>query len=233
MNSPNIYFTSDSHFHHANICSATSEWSSTQRCRDFPSLEAMNKAIVYGINSTVGEDDTLYHLGDWSFGGLDNIWNFRKQIKCKNIHLILGNHDHHIENNKWLKEPSCTTQELFTSVNHYKEISVKFSNPDNSEGKYLRQRIVMCHYAFRVFNKSHHGAWNLYGHSHGTLDEFTPKNTNPTWIGDEYYIKNYKCMDVGIDTHPEFRPYSFEELQTIMDKREVLLNVDHHDETTN
>lgn len=31
------------------------------------------------------------------------------------------------------------------------------------------QRIVLCHYAMRVWNHSSHGAWHLYGHSHGRL----------------------------------------------------------------
>ena len=49
-------------------------------------------------------EDTLYHLGDWSFGGIENIWNFRKRINCKNIYLVPGNHDHHIKKNK-LEKP--------------------------------------------------------------------------------------------------------------------------------
>ncbi len=44
----------------------------------------------------VKPNDIIYHLGDWSFGGHENIKIFRNRIKCKNIHLILGNHDHHI-----------------------------------------------------------------------------------------------------------------------------------------
>jgi hypothetical protein len=31
------------------------------------------------------------------------------------------------------------------------------------------QPIVLCHYAMRVWNRSHHGAWHLYGHSRGNL----------------------------------------------------------------
>ena len=33
------------------------------------------------------------------------------------------------------------------------------------------QDIVLCHYAMRVWQKSHYGAWMLYGHSHGTLPD--------------------------------------------------------------
>ncbi len=175
----------------------------------------MNEAIVNNINSLVKEDDILYCLGDWSFGGIENIWNFRKQINCKNIHLILGNHDHHIEKNKIIPNTINSLKDLFVSVQHYKEIIID------------KQKIVLCHYAMRVWNQSHKGSWMLYGHSHGTLDEMTPEFSNPTWIGDQYYIKNYKTMDVGMDTN-NLKPYSFEEIKLIMDKREVLLNVDHY-----
>jgi len=62
--------------------------------------------LVNNINKTVGENDILFCLGDWSFGNykngenISNIRKFRDQLICKNIHLILGNHDHHIERNK-------------------------------------------------------------------------------------------------------------------------------------
>lgn len=66
----NIYFTSDCHWNHANICSATSSWENKEiNCRNFNSLDEMNDTIIKSINSIVGKNDILYHLGDWSFGG--------------------------------------------------------------------------------------------------------------------------------------------------------------------
>lgn len=110
-----VWFTSDTHFGHTNICLGTSTWENKEsKCRDFNSLEEMNKHIVANINDCVGEDDILIHLGDWSFGGIDNVWNFRKQIKCKNIYLVLGNHDHHIRNNHIL--PNVYREKPYSSV---------------------------------------------------------------------------------------------------------------------
>lgn len=240
-----IYFTSDTHYHHKNIVKGTTAWEGNvgNRTRNFETLEQHNAALVSNINACVGEDDILYHLGDWSFGGIDQIWNFRKQLKCKTIHLIYGNHDEKIEEKKEFIIPeeetkiyeelfkermgsapsqrTITVDRLFSSVNHYLEISVN------------RQKMVLCHYAMRVWNKSHRGNWMLYGHSHGTLDDLKPQFAEPTWIGDDYYIKNAKTMDVGVDTHKEFRPYSITELQEIMAKKEILLNIDHHGKHTN
>lgn len=63
-------------------------------------------------------------------------------------------------------------------------------------------------------------------------DEFTPVTSNPTWIGDQYFIKNYRTMDVGMDTNKLY-PYHLDEIVEKMRYKEVLLEVDHHSELTN
>ncbi len=213
-----IYFTSDTHAFHKNITRGTTEWVSEnlgKQVRDFDTVEKMTEKIAENFNKVVKKDDIIYHLGDWSFGGFEKIKKFKDMLNCENIHLIFGNHDHHIEKNKE------GIQGLFKSVGYYKEITTDFGT-----------KIVMCHYAMRVWNHSHRGAWMLYGHSHGTLDEMTPKIANPTWLGDDYYTKNWRTMDVGVDTN-DLKPYSLEDIKEIMNKREVLLGVDHHNKGTN
>jgi calcineurin-like phosphoesterase family protein len=212
-----IYFTSDSHYGHKNITRGTTEWVADnlgKKVRDFDTVEAMNDQMVKSFNELVQPDDILYHLGDWSFGGFDKIKEFRSRLNCKNIHLIYGNHDHHIERNKE------GVQGLFKSVGYYKEIT-------NDAGT----KIILSHYGMRVWNHSHRGAWMLYGHSHGTLDQMTPTIANPTWIGDDYYIKNWRTMDVGVDTN-DLKPYSMEELKTKLNNKSILLGVDHHNLNT-
>ena len=200
-NEPKVFFTSDTHYSHKNICRGVSNWEGGKGTRDFENLQEMNDAIVDGINSTVGEDDILYHDGDWSFGGFHKINEFRRKIKCKNVHLILGNHDVHIARNKQGVAGN------FSSVAHYRELEI--------EG----QKIVMSHYPMIVWNNHFHGAWMLFGHCHGSLDV--------------KHLNGRKTMDIGIDIHPEFRPYSFEELKEIMDKKSIHF-IDHHDaETSN
>lgn len=178
-----VHFISDTHYSHKNIIRGTSDWVDKDKTRWFNTIEEHNTCLVNVINSKVREDDILYHLGDWSFGGFENISEFRKQLNCKTIHLILGNHDHHIENNR------NRIQNLFESVQHYKEIIVH------------NQLIILSHYSMRVWNKLHKNSWMLYGHSHGTLPD----------IGG-------KTMDVGCDTN-NLLPYSFEEIKQIMNKR--------------
>jgi hypothetical protein len=67
-----------------------------------------------------------------------------------------------------------------------------------------KQGIVLCHYAMRVWPHSGHGAWQLYGHSHGNLPD------DPLSLS----------MDVGIDSHG-FCPWHFEEVQAIMKGKSI------------
>ena len=130
----------DTHYGHTNICRATTRWTDADNVtRDFKSLDHMNDTIVNNINNVVGENDILIHLGDFSFGGFDNIIEFRNRIICKNIHLVLGNHDHHIERNK------DDIQRLFTSVNHY--INLDLRRPSAfKKGEMDKYKFVLMHF---------------------------------------------------------------------------------------
>lgn len=186
------FFTSDTHYGHANICRGVSRWEGKKGCRDFDTIEEMNNAIVDAINSTVGQHDILYHLGDWSFGGFSNIAKFRERIVCKTIHLVSGNHDYQI-----LKKIN-ETEHLFTSINQMKT------------RKICGQMISMCHFPLLVWENhasKSHPSWMLHGHCHGSMK-------------DQNYTAR-KTLDVGIDNHPEFRPFAFEEIESIMKRKEI------------
>jgi calcineurin-like phosphoesterase family protein len=53
-----IFFTSDTHFGHGGALGLYR--------RPFPSVAAMNEALVEGWNATVGPDDDIWHLGDFA-----------------------------------------------------------------------------------------------------------------------------------------------------------------------
>lgn len=95
------------------------------------------------------------------------------------MHFIIGNHDRIDEN----------LAKRFDSVSKVKEISI------------TGQKITLCHYAMRAWNCSAHGAWQLFGHSHGNL------------------VAVGKQIDVGVDTN-NFMPYSYEKICEIMKTRE-------------
>jgi calcineurin-like phosphoesterase family protein len=145
-----LFFTSDTHYMHKNICRGVTNWTDAEDItRDFKTLDQMNDRIVRGINDVVGQDDILFHLGDWSFGGFESIWKFRHQINCQNIHLVLGNHDHHIERDRE------GIRQIFSSVNQYVELNV------NKEHNF-----VLMHYPIMSWNNMNDGVIHLHGHVH-------------------------------------------------------------------
>ena len=194
--SNNIWFTSDTHYNHNNICRGVTNWKHDDQSileeatRDFPDLEAMNNSIVTNINDCVEAEDWLIHCGDWSFGGFDKIQEFRDQINCKNIVLILGNHDHHIQNNK------NDVRKLFTHVAHYEEMSITKGSD--------KLKAVLCHYPIVYWNNMREGAFMIHGHQH---------------LKGDWRFGDGRRMDVGLCGSPEFRPYHIDEIAAIMEPR--------------
>jgi calcineurin-like phosphoesterase family protein len=150
----NVYITSDTHYGHKNIVRGTTNWRTqdgevpVDSTRDFQTIEQMNERLIDGINHFVGQDDTLIMLGDVSFGGFDNIGIFLDRLVCHNIHLILGNHDHHIQNNR------DYIQGRFLSVQHYLEANIN------------GQDFVLCHYPLQSWHGLNKGVIHLHGHVH-------------------------------------------------------------------
>jgi len=202
-----IFFTSDSHYNHSNICSATSNWGDDSKTRDFKSLDHMNATLVDNINSMVGENDVLFHLGDFSFGGFDKIGEFRSRILCKNIHLVLGNHDHHIERNK------DGIRSLFASVNHYVSLDLRRSGKRSEMDKIS---MILCHFPIASWDGMNDGRIHLHGHVH---------------LAPYHKIAEGRAMDVGVDGNG-LVPYSLDEILKLLKGRPVkrlTLPSDHHE----
>lgn len=78
------WFTSDTHFYHKNII---------KFCRpEFDSVEEMNRHLVESWNSVVGDEDTVFHLGDVAFAGTAKTFDIIDRLKGYKV-LIKGNHD--------------------------------------------------------------------------------------------------------------------------------------------
>ena len=203
-----LFFTSDTHYAHSNICSATTNWSVNEGyARKFDSLEDMNQRLVDNINNMVGENDILIHLGDWSFGGFEMIEQFRSRIVCKNVHLVLGNHDHHIERNKE------GIQSLFSSVQNYLKLEVR---KPVSKTMMERFNFVCMHYPIASWHDMNQGVIHLHGHVH---------------LPSHLKIAAGKAMDVGVDGNG-LEPISLDEVLSIMKDREIkklALPKDHHE----
>src|SRR6478609_5272729 len=140
-------------------------------------------------------------MGDWSFGGVENVLKYRQRLYVKEIHLCLGNHDHHIAKH------GTDQFNAFTSVQ-----SVIDRHTDR---KFLGgYPMFMSHYKHAIWPKSHKGVIHLYGHSHGNAEDWV--------IG--------KSMDCAIENAlvllGEPRPFHLDEIVWHMNKRQVH-KVDH------
>lgn len=142
------FFTSDLHFSHKLMVTE----------RGFIDADQMNNAIIRSINNYVRPEDELFIIGDLSFDNAEETNELLKQIKCKYMHLILGNHD----NNKFIKKVIHN----FVWVKDYYEIS--YRKPEEVH----KQKICMFHYPMLTWNCAHYGSWSLHGHSHGSLKGF-------------------------------------------------------------
>jgi calcineurin-like phosphoesterase family protein len=197
---PQLWFISDLHLGHLNVIRYSK--------RPFASLEAMNAALINNWNACVQPDDTIFCLGDFALARghdkRDQLKNYLRQLAGKK-YLIYGNHDTNA-----LASDEGLVREFFLDAWDLKDIKVQ--DPDaNGERQGGYQRITLCHYAMDVWNKSHFGAWQLYGHSHGSRPE----------------LSTTRKMDVGVDgtagrfgrTPDNYRPISYAEVKAIMKTR--------------
>ena len=149
-----IWFTSDFHFGHENIIKYCN--------RPFSSVEEMDEALIRRWNDTVGVDDEVFFLGDFSMSPkvIDLVG-----LLNGDVHLIAGNHDSCWKKGR-LKE--AATQRFldagFDSVATSGEITIG------------NRTLLMSHFPFErdarhgdryaEFAPKDNGEWLLCGHVH-------------------------------------------------------------------
>ncbi|MEM4260929.1 MAG: metallophosphoesterase family protein [Candidatus Woesearchaeota archaeon] len=184
------FFTADTHFSHRNIIRYCN--------RPFKDEKEMDETLITNWNSVVRSEDVVYHLGDVGFTNEDKLYQILKRLNGK-IHLIYGNHDKIIRKSNLL-------QSRFESTNELKKVYIQDMNHPKG-----RHEITLCHYAMRVWDKSHHGSFHLFGHSHGSLSD------DP----------NSLSLDVGVDNW-NFKPVSFNEIIEKM-KQKTFISINYHE----
>lgn len=170
-----IYFTSDHHFGHKNIIKFSE--------RPFKDVTEMDEFMIQKWNEKVNPEDEVYHLGDVGLNAPDKLKKILDRLNGK-IYLISGNHE----------KSAHACEYRFEWIKDYYELVIKDASFHKGQ-----QLIVLSHYAMRVWNASHWGTYQLYGHSHGSLPD-DPKAL---------------AFDVGVDCHG-FSPLSYEEVKAIM-----------------
>ena len=186
-----LYFTSDLHLGHAN--------SIEFKNRPFSNIEEMNQALIQNINDTVGADDELWILGDFAYKiNKEQVRNLRRQIQCRHVHLIYGNHD-----------KDYSSDHIFQSVQHYKELKTEY-------GKF-----ILFHYPILEWNAAHYGSIHLHGHIHSSGD-YNAENLKKR-LADRFPIGHapkhpellLRIYDVGVDAN-RYYPISLVQIAELM-----------------
>lgn len=168
-----IFYIADTHFGHENAIRYDK--------RPFADTREMAEGLIDRWNKRVGEEDTVYVLGDafWK-AGEDSVNIFKRLNGHKR--LIRGNHD----------RANGPLGALWESVEPYAEIV------DGGT------QVVLCHYPILFYRNQYHGAVMLYGHVHNSGDwrliEKWRRELRELGIPDK--IINVGCMMAYMDYAP-------------------------------
>ena len=178
-----IYITSDEHYGHENIIKYCK--------RPFVNVREMRDYIIAQHNKKVPRSPNVLtiHAGDM-------FWNTLTQKEASEIlyqlngkHAFLyGNHDELMEQEPWLRSQ-------FVWVKGENKVGgahlLNFHN----------KKLLVSHFAHRVWERSHKGSYHVYGHSHQGLPP----------LG--------KSFDIGVEGH-DYSPWSLEEIFSRMETLE-------------
>ena len=173
-----IFFTSDTHFGHSKIIDYCK--------RPFSSIEEHDKTLIQNWNNVVGQDDTVFHLGDFAYGNSQFVSNIIKQLNG-NIILIKGNHD--------LRNMNPTLYNIFSDVVYQARILID------------KQTVYLNHFPFLCFE---HGDINLYKDNY-SIQLFGHVHSGPLTSSEDVNRLNILFptqYDVGVDNN-NFTPISW------------------------
>lgn len=145
------WFTSDTHFGHANIMKF-------EPGRPGKDIEEHDEILIKNWNDCVQKGDTIYHLGDFCFiSDMNRVKKILRRLNGQKF-LVVGNHD------RRMFLDMCRSERLFVKID--KIMDIKIEDKDVLPHK---QVIILSHFPQLVWNKCYHGSWHLFGHCHGNL----------------------------------------------------------------
>jgi calcineurin-like phosphoesterase family protein len=151
----------------------------------------------------VNRNDYLICLGDWNFGGIKNLPDFRERINCNNVGLICGNHDNRhstdwnpLIHTKLISETikDVRASEYFSFYQHYIELAIN------------KTPFILFHYPISSWNYMNKGSIHIFGHCHSKAED--------------RFFNGGKSMDVGLDGN-DLMPYHVDQIFNLMKDRPV------------
>lgn len=186
-----LFVTSDTHFGH------NKEF--IYKNRGYNSPEEMNEDMINIINSKVGPDGTLLHLGDFCLNTTKEQYeNILKKLRIKEIWMLWGNHNNPIQRNYGgtVEQVCAFNRGVFIRyLGHY----YTFRKGKNA--------FVCFHFPISVWDSINEGTMHLCGHSHGHNQISRPEDTTR------------KILDCGWDIHKA--PLTMQEIETIMSTKKL------------
>ena len=154
----------------------------------------MDEVLIENWNNTVGTDDIVFHLGDFSYGGSAE-WTRVLNLLHGNIYLIVGNHD--LKN---LRKGY---------YHHFKDVVMQMYIMVDD------QKIYLNHYPMLCYGGAYRDVWQLFGHVHST-----PLKSIPNQGVDIPRLKMLMPTqyDVGVDNN-DFHPVSFAKVKNIIERQ--------------
>jgi len=156
--------------------------------------------------NTLRPGDNFYYLGDFSLTNPRKTEGYLATLQSSgaNLFFIKGNHDK--------RESINLFKKYGTLLGEKKTLKIQLNSQE--------YKVVLDHFANRVWDGRHHGSYHLYGHSHDGLDK-----NGEVWG---------RSMDVGIMSalriKGEYSLFSFEDIHNILKIRD-LETIDHHGKT--
>lgn len=158
-----IWFSSDSHFKHANVIKYNN--------RPFKYVEEMNETLVNNWNSVVKPEDTIYYLGDFSLG-FQAVEQFSFRLNGRR-YLVPGNHDCLHSYNKLQKKAEKRGEPDYWKQKYKDHGWILL--PEQSKLDILGVgEVVLCHHPYPTFEGDKYANWRpknegkylLHGHTH-------------------------------------------------------------------
>lgn len=185
----NLYVTSDTHFNH------NKEFIFAKRGYTTP--QKMTDDMINTINSVVGENGTLLHLGDFCLNTTSEEYtNILRRLKVKAIWMLWGNHNSPVQRT-WGNTRQQVCEYNGPTFVRYLDHYFTFRRG--------RKEFVCFHYPISVWDGMSQGTMHLCGHSHGGFVPSRPEDTT------------HKILDCGWDIHK--KPLTMKEVENFMAKK--------------
>lgn len=171
------FFTSDTHFGHANIIKYSN--------RPYGNIKEHDNDLIKKWNSKITDKDTVYHLGDVFFGTPKYFNEIFHQLNFGFLYVLCGNHDKGFS--EWYRD--------------YKPKNVRFLPP------YYRTKaegtdIILCHFPIREWDKAHRGSYHLFGHVHGSHPQRQERSLDVGVDTNNYYPYSFEEIKKILEPMP-------------------------------